>query len=54
MTTATEITWIKESIECCHSKEVEVLVDAAHAPGQVKMDMTEMDPDHYTGKKSCY
>ena len=52
--TATETTWVKESIECCHSKGVEVLVDAVHAPGQVKTDMAEMDPDYYAGEKSCY
>ena len=42
---------LKEIIEFCHSKGVEVLVDAAHAPGQLKMDMTELDPDYYTGEK---
>ena len=44
---------VKEIIELCHSKGVEVLVDAAHAPGQVKMNMTELDPDYYTGEKFC-
>ena len=42
---------VKEIIEFCHSKGVEVLVDAAHAPGQLKLDMTELDPDYYTGEK---
>ena len=41
---------VKEIIEFCHSKGVEVLIDAAHAPGQLKMDMTELDPDYYTGE----
>ena len=45
---------VKEIIKFCHSKGVEVLVDAAHAPGQVKIDMTEMDPDYYAGEKFCY
>ena len=43
---------VKEIIEFCHSKGVEVLVDAAHAPGQLKMDMTELDPDYYTGENN--
>ena len=42
---------VKEIIEFCHSKGVEVLVDAAHAPGQLKMDMTELDPDYYAGEE---
>ena len=41
---------LKEIIQFCHSKGVEVLVDAAHVPGQVKMDMQDLDPDYYTGK----
>jgi len=41
---------LKEAIEFCHSKGIEVLVDTAHAPGQLKMDMTDLDTDYYTGE----
>jgi len=41
---------LKEIIQFCHSKGVEVLVDAAHTPGQLKLDMQDLDPDYYTGK----
>ena len=41
---------LKEIIEFCHSKGIEVLVDAAHAPGQVKIDVKDLDPDYYTGE----
>ena len=41
---------VKEIIKFCHSKGIEVLVDAAHAPGQIKIDMQDLDPDYYAGE----
>lgn len=40
---------LKRLIEICHSRNVPVMVDGAHAPGQVVIDLDYLDPDYYTG-----
>jgi len=40
---------IKRMVAACHARGVKVLVDGAHAPGQVPLDVTEIDADWYTG-----
>jgi isopenicillin-N epimerase len=33
----------------CHRREIPVLVDGAHAPGQVPVDLTALEPDFWVG-----
>ena len=40
---------IKELIELCKSKNVITLVDGAHSPGQVPLDVENMGCDYYSG-----
>lgn len=38
---------IKEMIQMCHKYDVMVMIDGAHAWGQVKLNLQELDPDFY-------
>jgi isopenicillin-N epimerase len=40
---------IGEMIAACHALGVPVLVDGAHAPGQVALDLTALNADWYVG-----
>ncbi len=40
---------VQEIVALCRSKQVPVLVDGAHAPGQVPVDIRSLQPDFYTG-----
>jgi len=40
---------IGRMIEACHARGVPVLVDGAHAPGQVDVDVTALNADWYVG-----
>lgn len=42
---------VKEVAEVCHKRGVKVLVDGAHGPGQLHLDMRELDVDYYTGEE---
>ena len=45
---------INKLVELCHQKGILVLVDAAHAPGQLKLDLENLGADYYTGKICCH
>eukprot|EP01114_Cavostelium_apophysatum_P024156 TRINITY_DN937_c0_g1_i1.p1 TRINITY_DN937_c0_g1~~TRINITY_DN937_c0_g1_i1.p1 ORF type:complete len:431 (+),score=61.55 TRINITY_DN937_c0_g1_i1:50-1342(+) len=38
---------IKELIELCHANDVLVLIDGAHAIGQIPVNLTDLQPDFY-------
>nr|XP_022320532.1 hercynylcysteine sulfoxide lyase-like isoform X3 [Crassostrea virginica] len=40
---------VKKMIAECRKRGVLVLVDAAHAPGQIKVNVENLNPDFYTG-----
>ena len=40
---------IKDIVASCHARGVPVLVDGAHGPGHVDLDLTDIDADWYTG-----
>jgi isopenicillin-N epimerase len=40
---------VSEIIETCHAAGVPVLVDGAHGPGQINVDLTALDADWYVG-----
>ena len=41
---------VKEIVSVCHASGVRVMVDGAHAPGQVELRMKEIGADYYTGE----
>lgn len=40
---------VKRITEVCHRHDVIVIIDAAHAPGQLHVDIQDIDADFYTG-----
>jgi isopenicillin-N epimerase len=40
---------LKQIVALCHAHGVKVLVDGAHAPGHVELDLTALDADWYAG-----
>jgi isopenicillin-N epimerase len=40
---------VRRVVEACRSKGVQVLVDAAHVPGMLDVDLGELAPDFWTG-----
>ncbi|XP_048730048.1 uncharacterized protein LOC125647413 [Ostrea edulis] len=40
---------VKKMIAECRKRGVLVLIDAAHAPGQLEINLEQLDPDFYTG-----
>jgi len=43
------ITPVKELVELARSRGIATLVDAAHAPGHVEVDLTGLEPDFWVG-----
>ena len=40
---------LRQMIDACHARGIPVLVDGAHAPGHVDLDMKALDADWYVG-----
>lgn len=40
---------VKEITEKLQSRGIEVLIDGAHAPGMIPLNISEINPDYYTG-----
>lgn len=40
---------VKRLVEVCHKHDVTVLIDGAHAPGQLELEIQNIDADFYTG-----
>lgn len=40
---------VKEIVKVCHEYGVTVVVDGAHAPGQLELDLTDIGAEYYTG-----
>ena len=40
---------VPELVALCHGRGARVMVDGAHAPGQLPLDIGQLQPDYYTG-----
>ncbi|XP_070581835.1 uncharacterized protein [Ptychodera flava] len=40
---------IQELIQACHDRGVQVVIDGAHAPGQVQLNLEQLGADYYVG-----
>ncbi|XP_077986649.1 uncharacterized protein LOC144441015 [Glandiceps talaboti] len=40
---------VKELAELCHSRGIEVIIDGAHAPGQLQLNVPDIGADYYAG-----
>lgn len=40
---------VKEIVEALRGKNIYTVIDAAHAPGQIPVNISDIDPDFYTG-----
>jgi isopenicillin-N epimerase len=40
---------LRRMVEACHAADVPVLVDGAHGPGQIALDLTALNADWYAG-----
>jgi selenocysteine lyase/cysteine desulfurase len=45
---------IKEIIKLTRSRNIPCLIDGAHAVGQVKLDLKDIDPDFYFSSKFLF
>ena len=45
---------VKELVDLCHQYNVAVLIDGAHAPGQVPLNLEELGADFFVGKVLTY
>lgn len=45
---------VKELIDLCHQYNVAVVVDGAHAPGQVPLNLEKLGADFFVGKLPSY
>lgn len=44
----TAVVWpVKDIVRLCHEKGVPVLIDGAHVPGAIALDVTDIDADYY-------
>lgn len=41
---------VKEIASVCREKGVRVMVDGAHSPGQIPLNLPDMEVDYFTGK----
>ena len=41
---------VKELVAICRDRKVISVVDGAHTPGQIELDMDDLDPDFYVGR----
>lgn len=49
VTSPTALVWpIEQIVKAAHRNGIRVLVDGAHAPGMVHVDLRRIDPDYYT------